>query len=128
MNEFIKENFELEKKKALGKQIAISCLEINSIGDKKQIEIEKGKPCVFFSLAGHVGAIDIGVFEKGWESDRHPDRNIHLDKYSAVSEFTDCLAYLNELYLSQTMEGMTAKNGDAEGKELSVDIDRSVGA
>lgn len=124
MNEFIKASIELEKKKELAKQIAICCLEINSIGDKRQIDIEEGKPCVFFYLAGHVGTIDIGVFEKGWKPDRDPDRNIYLDKYSKLSEFTDCLAYLDELYLGQTMEGVTEKKGDGEGKELSGETDR----
>ena len=119
---------ELERKKELAKLIAIRCLEINSIDDKRQIEIEGAKPCVFFNLAGHVGVIDINVYEKGWESDCRPDRDFHLNRYSTLSKFEDCLAYLDELYLSQTMESETEKNGDEEGKELSVDIDQAVGA
>ncbi|WP_026395328.1 hypothetical protein [Acetobacterium malicum] len=126
MNEFIKESFELEKKKELAKQIAILCLEINSIGDERKSK--QGKPCVFLNLSGHVGNIDVAINEKGWESKRRPDIMFRLNEYSPLSEFTDCLAYLNELYLSQTMESETEKNGDEEGKELSVDIDQAVGA
>ncbi len=125
MNEFIKESFELEKKKALAKQIAILCLEINFISDERKRK--QAKPCVFFSLSGHVGIIDIDVYEKGWESKCRADRMFCLNEYSTLLEFTDCLTYLNELYLSQTIESEIDKNGDEEGKELSVDIDRSVG-
>lgn len=128
MNEFIKDSFELEKKKELAKQISIRCLEINSIGDKRQIKTDKGKPCVFFHLSGHVGAIDIDVFKKGWESDCYPDTHVHLDKYSTLLEFEDCLAYVEELYLGQTKDLETEKIGAEESKELSVDIDQAVGA
>ncbi|WP_414733405.1 hypothetical protein [Acetobacterium carbinolicum] len=126
MNEFIKASFELEKKKELAKQIAILCLEINFISDERKRK--QAKPCVFFSLSGHVGIIDIDVYEKGWESKCRPDRMFCLNEYSTLLEFADCLAYLEGLYIGQTIEPEKEKNGDEEGKELSGDIDQAVGA
>lgn len=119
-------DIELKKKFAL--DISIQCLQINTIGDERKRE--KGKPCVFFSLSGHVGSVDIGVYEKGWKTKCRPDRIFRLDTWSLLSDFADCLAYLNELYMGQTMAAEIEKNEDEdkEGKELSVDIDRAVGA
>lgn len=116
-------NIELKKRLAL--DISLQCLKINTIGDERKSK--QGKPCVFFNLSGHVGAIDIDVFEKGWESDCYPDRKFHLDKYSPSSAFADCLTYLEELYMGQKIEDEIEKNGE-ESKELSVDIDQAVGA
>lgn len=119
MNEFIKDCFELEKKKDLTKAIALCCLEINSIGDKRKRE--EGKLCVFFNLSGHIGAVDIRIYEKGWEKDRCQDMTILLDKYSKLPEFEECLLFLEELFIEQYMK-------EEEGKELSVEHDQAVGA
>lgn len=116
MNEFIKASFELEKKKELAKAIALCCLEINSIGDRRQEE--EGKLCVFLDLSGHVGTIEIRLFEKGWARDLDPDMNIRLDKYSKLAEFEDCLTFLAALSSEQTMK-------DEEGKELSVEANKA---
>lgn len=119
MNEFIKDCFELEKKKELTKAIALCCLDINSIGDKRNRE--EGKLCVFLDLSGHVGTIDIRLFEKGWHKDGSPDMTIRLDKYSALAEFEECLMFLEELFADQTKK-------EEEGKELCVELVQAVGA
>lgn len=119
MNEFIKDCFELEKKKELTKAIALCCLEINSIGDRR--EKEEGKLCVFLDLSGHVGTIDIRLFEKGWERECDPDMNIRLDKYSKLTEFEECLSFLGALSSEQTKK-------EEEGKELCVELVQAVGA
>lgn len=119
INEFIKDSFELEKKKELTKAIALCCLEINSIGDRRKKE--EGKLCVFMDLSGHVGTIDIRLFEKGWERECDPDMNIRLDKYSKLVEFEDCLSFLTALSSDQTMK-------EEEGKELCVELGQAVGA
>lgn len=119
MNEFIKASYELEKKKELAKEIALYCLEINSIGDRRRKE--EGKLCVFLDLSGHVGSIDIRLFEKGWERECDPDMNIRLDKYSKLVEFEDCLSFLTALSSDQTMK-------EEEGKELCVELGQAVGA
>jgi len=111
---------ELEKKKELTKAIALCCLEINSIGDRRRKE-EEGELCVFLDLAGHVGTIDIRLFEKGWARNFDPDMNIRLDKYSKLAEFEDCLAFLTALSSDQTMK-------EEEGKELCVELGQAVGA
>lgn len=119
MNEFIKASFELEKKKELTKAIALCCLEINSIGDRRKKE--EGKPCVFLDLSGHVGTIDIRLFEKGWKRECDPDINIRLDNYSKLAEFEDCLTFLAALSSDQTIK-------EEEGKELCVELDQAVGS
>ncbi|AFA49850.1 hypothetical protein [Acetobacterium woodii] len=108
----------IELKRELANAIALQCLKMNTIGDKKNSIV--GEPCVFFYIAGHVGTIDIGVYEKGWESGCRPDRAILLDKHSTLAEFKDCLTYLRELHLSRIMK--------EEGKELCVELDQAVGA
>jgi len=119
---------DLEKKKELAKRIAILCLEINSIGDERQIETDEGKPCVCFSLYGNVGTINIDVFEKGWE-DYYPDTHIRLGKYSTSAEFSDWLAYLEELYKGQTVKDEIKKEvEERKDKELSGETDKAVGA
>lgn len=118
MNALIETCFEIEKKKVLGKQIATRCLEINSIGDER--EEAAGKPCVFFNLAGHVGGIYIAVHEKGWHRDFRPDTTFHLGKYSRLSEFEQCLSYLDQI-LHQKFEAEKEKKGD---EELSGETDR----
>lgn len=119
MNEFIKASFELKKKKELTKAIALCCLEINSIGDRRRKEEEK--LCVFLDLSGHVGTIDIRLFEKGWARECDPDMNIRLDKYSKLAEFEDCLTFLAALSTDQTIK-------EEEGKELCGELDQAVGA
>lgn len=99
---------DLEKKKELTKAITLCCLEINSIGDRRRKE--EGKLCVFLDLSGHVGTIDIRLFEKGWEQGCDPDMNIRLDKYSKLVEFEDCQTFLEELFASQIVEGKEVKN------------------
>lgn len=117
---------DLELKKRFALDISLQCLKINTIGDERKSR--QGKPCVFFSLSGHVGSINTDVYEKGWESDCYPDRKFHLDKYSPSSAFADCLTYLEELYMCQKIEDEIEKNEEEESKELSVDIDQAVGA
>lgn len=107
----------IELKRELTNAIALQCLKMNTIGDKKRID--GGEPCVFFTLSGHIGGIDIGVFEKGWKKNDCPDRTIRLDKYSTPAEFKACLVYLQELYMSRLME--------EEGKELCGELDQAVG-
>ncbi|AFA50251.1 hypothetical protein [Acetobacterium woodii] len=119
MNEFIKDGFELEKKKELTKAIALCCLDINSIGDKRNREA--GKLCVFFHLSGHIGTIEVYMFENGWDRNCENDMTIRLDNYSALSEFEDCLNFLEALLIDQIMK-------DEEGKELCVELDQAVGA
>lgn len=107
---------DLEQKKELTREIALCCLEINSIGDRRRKE--EGKLCVFLDLSGHVGTIDIRLFEKGWEQGCDPGMNIRLDEYSKLVEFEDCLMFLEELFTSQTVK-------DEGGKELSGEIDKA---
>jgi len=116
MNEFIKASYELEKKKEMAKEIALCCLGINSIGDRRIKE--EGKLCVFLDLSGHVGTIDIRLFEKGWARDFDPDMNIRLDKYSKLADFEDCLSFLAALSSDQTMK-------EEEGKELSGEVNKA---
>lgn len=106
----------IELKRELTNAIALQCLKINTIGDKKRID--GGEPCVFFNLSGHIGTIDVGVFEEGWINSS-PDRIFRLDKYSTSAEFKDCLAYLQALHLSQIME--------EKEKELCVELNQAVG-
>lgn len=110
---------ELEKKKELAKEIALRCFDINSIGDKRTRE--EGKLCVFIDLSGHIGSIRIDIFEKGWDQDCYPDMTILLDKYSKLSDFEECLMFLEELFVDQRMN-------DEGGKELCVATDQAVGA
>jgi hypothetical protein len=109
---------DIELKRELTNAIALQCLKMNTIGDKKRID--GGEPCVFFTLSGHIGGISIDVYEKGWKEIDFPDRTIRLDKYSTPAEFNACLVYLQELHLSRLME--------KEGKELCVEFDQAVGA
>lgn len=108
----------LELKRELTNAIALQCLKMNTIGDKKRID--GGEPCVFFTLSGHIGGISIDVYEKGWKEIDCPDRTIRLDKYSTPAEFKACLVYLRELHLIRLM--------DEEGKELCVELVQAVGA
>lgn len=107
----------IELKRELANVIALQCLKMNTIGENKKFD--GGEPCVFFNISGHVGTIDIGVFEKGW-IDSSPDRTFHLDKYSTLAEFKDCLAYLQALHLNRIME--------EEVKELCGELNQAVGA
>lgn len=104
------------KKKALAKEIALCCLDINSIGDRRTRE--EGKLCVFFNLSGHVGSIEIHICEKGWERGCGQDMLIRLNDYSKLFEFEDCLSFLEELFADQTVK-------DEGGKELSGEIDKA---
>ena len=109
---------DIELKRELTNAIALQCLKMNTIGDKKRID--GGEPCVFFTLSGHIGGISIDVYEKGWKEIDCPDKTIRLDKYSTPAEFKACLVYLRELHLSRLM--------DEEGKELCVELVQAVGA
>ncbi|MBC3901503.1 hypothetical protein GH811_18045 [Acetobacterium malicum] len=108
----------IELKRELANVIAMQCLKMITIGEEKRID--GGEPCVFFNFSGHVGGIYIAVYEKGWGPECYPDRDIRLDKYSTSADFKACLAYLQTLQMSRTME---------EGsQELCVELDQAVGA
>ncbi len=72
---------DLEKMKKVS-EIFQLCIEINDF-ENRQRSITGSKPTVFLNFSGHVAALDIQVFEGGWEEQKEGNKKfcIYLDNY-----------------------------------------------
>lgn len=89
----------LQVKREMATAIAMQCLKLNSIGDKRQ---EGNGPAVWFELAPHVGAIEVRVIEGGWvregtKDDNKEDFNLTLYDFSDLEDYQICIDYLKSL-------------------------------
>lgn len=72
-------------------------LDINGIGERAQC-ITGSLPTAFFSFSGHIGSLDVEVFDNGWFS--YAKKDFGLEPKTTLTELSKAHNYLKRRYRS----------------------------
>lgn len=94
MNKRMKKKAEKRKRKQIHELLDL-VLDINGLELRDQ-SITGNLPTVFFDFSGHVGRIDIRIYQAGWASGKDYDAEIWPRTYR-LSELSDAVRRVNTL-------------------------------
>lgn len=102
MNKRLQKKNENRKRKLMHELLDL-VLDINGLGSRSQKDTGN-LPTAFFNFSGHVGWVDVCVYQRGW--------------FSGADKDQEFMTYTNNVNaLAETIRNLKAVKADTEGKD-----------